>query len=205
MAFIPIALAAVATAAESAAAYIGLTSAAAATTGATAAAGLEVASIPIAAAASAPSWLTIGSTVLGGVSALSTAKAQSDAASYNAATNEIQAKQASDQAAYAAGEEAKKTRQRLAAQRAGAAQSGVDLSGSILDVMGATAAQGGLNYLTSIYNGDVNATSLQNDAKLNRARASDASIAGYVNAGSSVLSGIADVYKRKGNSLSVGG
>lgn len=208
MAFIPVALAAVTTAVESAAAYVGLTSAtAAASTGAAAAAGLEVASIPLAAAASAsaiPTWLTIGSTVLSAASALSSASAQSSAANYNAAANELQAKQQNDQAAYQAGQEAKKTRLRLAAQRAGAAQGGLDLTGSVLDIMDETAAQGGLNYLTAVYNGDVNATSLRNDAKLNRARGSDATMAGYVNAGSSILTGISDIYKRKGNALSIG-
>lgn len=213
MAFIPAAIAAVSSAASSAAAAVGLTTAA--STGAAAAAGMELASIPLAgyvagtgaaaAAASAiPSWLSIGSTVLSTAGTLSAAKASSDAAKYNADVNALQAKQAGDQAAYQAGLEAKKTRQRLAAQRAGAAQNGIDLSGSILDIMGETAAQGGLNYMTAVYNGDVNATSLQNDAKLNRARASDATMAGYVNAGSSILSGISDIYKRRGNALSIG-
>lgn len=154
---------------------------------------------------SAIAALAIGSSVLAAGGALVEAKSQSDAAKYTASVNDLQAKQAGDQAAYAAGLETKKTRQQLAAQRAGATQTGVDTTGSVLDAMKVTAGEGGLNYLTQIYNGDVSAVSSQNDAALNRRKANAAMTAGYFKATSSILGGVSSGYKRAGNNISVGG
>lgn len=129
------------------------------------------------------------SNVMDAFGSLAQGRAASNAAKYNADLDLIQAKTASDQAAIAAGEEARKTRQRLAAQRAGAAQEGVETTGSVLDVMDATASQGQLDYLTSVYNGDVNNVSRQNDAKLNRMKATAALTQGWIGATSAIFKG----------------
>lgn len=152
--------------------------------------------------------LLVASTVLSTVGALSSANSEANAAKFNSRVEDVQAKQANDQGAYRAGLEAKKTIQDVATQQAGSAQSGMESSGSVLDILHQTTSQGHLDAMTAIYNGDVNATSFRNDAMLSRKRANAATTAGYFKAGSTILNGAADIYGvnkglslRRGNQL----
>lgn len=138
--------------------------------------------------------LTVGSTALGAVSAIGGAKAQADAARYNAEVQRQQAGIEQNNAAAKATEQSVRTRQKMAAVRATTIQNGMELSGSPLDILDTVNKQGTLEYLTALYDGDLRARGLQTSAKLNDATAERAGTAGWLNAGSTLLTGFSKLY-----------
>lgn len=152
--------------------------------GGTAAAGAATA----ATASTAATALTVGSTLLSAAGALSQARSQRDAAKYNAAVQEQQAKITLNQGAEKATEVARRTQQRTAAARAGFLQSGMELSGSAGDVLSAMETQGALDELTALYDSQVTAQGLYSNAALERSAAGSATTAGWLNAGNALLS-----------------
>lgn len=180
MAFIPL----IATAASAIGSALGVGGAAAATGAAGAAAG----------GFSLSSALALGSTLLGAVGAVSQASAQSKAASYNAQVQEQQARVQEQQATVRATDMATRTRQRMAATRAGAVQNGFELDGSVSDILSTVETQGALEGMTALYDGSTRAQGLRSSAELNRSNASSAMTAGYLGAGTSLLSGFSKMY-----------
>lgn len=155
--------------------------------------------------AAATQGIAIAGTALSVLGTGASALAASNSASFQARLAEQQAKQAQDQASVKAGEVARESRQRISAARAGALQNGFELTGSMNDLLDQTGRQGQLDYLTAVYDGSVQATGLQTSAKLYRNQATNAIIGGVLGAGAQGLSGVANVYSMKSNSLRVNG
>lgn len=133
------------------------------------------------------------------------ALATHNAAEFQAKLSEMQARQQQDQASVKASEVARDTKQRTASLRAGTLQNGFEISGSPLDLLKQTERQGELDYLTAVYDGSVTATGLRATAKNYKRQASNALVQGAIGMGSAALGGVADVYKMRGNSISVAG
>jgi hypothetical protein len=143
-----------------------------------------------------------------GVSALGVgaqALASHNSAEFQAKLAATQARQAQDQASVKASEVARDTRQKAAAFRAGALQNGFEFTGSMADVLSQLERQGNLDYLTSVYDGSVQAAGLRATAANYKRQASNALIQGAIGMGSQALGGVADIYKMRGNSVSVAG
>lgn len=148
--------------------------------------------------------VTIASTALAAVSSIQQGKAQAQQAKYNAAVaknNQIIANQNAEDAlkrgAADEAEQRKKTQLLLGQQRAGFAAQGADLgSGSVLDILGDTAAMGELDALTIRGNAErearqfrVQGANYAADAQLKRMEARQATTKGYFDMGSSILGG----------------
>ena len=122
--------------------------------------------------------------------AIQQGKAQEKAAKFNAAVERNNALAAQDQAQF----EAAKLRRRNAflrgAQSAAIGKSGVDLSGSAVDVMNDSAVQGELDALAALYTGKVRANSAQSSAQLFDAQGENARTSSYYSAAGSILGGV---------------
>lgn len=130
------------------------------------------------------------STAVSVYGAISSASAQEDAADYNAAVEKNAAFTAQQQGEFDAQQIRNKGRKILAQQRAGYGASGVDPNaGSPLDVAQDTANQNEMEALVAIYTGKSGATAHLAQAKLDKMRGSAAVTAGYIGAGTSLLSG----------------
>lgn len=139
--------------------------------------------------------LTVGSTLLGAVGAIQQGQAAKQAAEYNAQVQEAQAKVAQDQGAAKATEIAQRTKQRLAASRAGSIENGLELDGSVSDVLDTVQKQGALDELTALYDSNIRAQGLRQSAEAERAKGSNAVAASYIGAGSSLLTGFSKLYQ----------
>lgn len=152
----------------------------------------------------------IGSTVMGGVSAVQQGNAAAASANYNAQVAEMNAG-ISDQNARDALERGKleeqQKRQEIAAitgrQKASMAANGIDIGfGSPLDTLVDTAMLGEIDALTirsnaarEAYGYKVDGANGRADAVLSRANAKSAKTGGYLSAFGTVLGGAADTYK----------
>lgn len=148
---------------------------------------------------------TVASTAVATLGTAASSLAASNAAGFQAKLAKQQGAQAQEQAGLRAAEVARETRQRTAALRAGAAQNGFELSGSIGDLLDQTERQGNLDYLTAVYDGSVQATGLNASANMAKRQASSALIGGALGAGSQVLGGVSQVYRQRGSSINVSG
>ena len=148
--------------------------------------------------------LTIGSTALGVVGSLASASAQQSAANYqarigmmNAQIAEENARRAQDRAQYAALEQDTMTMAQLGEQEAVQSASGLSLGGrSQMLTRKAAIELGRMDALrvreagdTEAYNYRVQAANQIAEASAQRAKGSNAMLAGYLNAGSSLISG----------------
>lgn len=156
---------------------------AAAGAGAAAAGGLSLGSV-----------LGLGSTLLGAVGQIQSGNAQKATANYNAQVNEIQARQAQDQGVAQATEISKRTQQKLAGTRAAAGESGLELTGSVADVLSEVNKQGTLDAMTAMSDSSNRAASLRSSAALSKSRGDAAQSAGYLGAGQSLLTGFSRLY-----------
>ena len=138
--------------------------------------------------------LTIGSTLLGAVGTLGAGQAQKNASEYNAKVQEQQAQITNDQAAAKASEISMRTRQKQAGVRAASLENGLELSGSVNDVLDTVQTQGTLDAMTAIYDGTTRAQGLRQSAALERSKGKSAVTASYLGAGSSLLSGFSKLY-----------
>lgn len=139
--------------------------------------------------------LTVGSTLLGAAGAIQQGQAAKQAAEYNAQVQEAQAKVAQDQGAAKATEIAQRTKQQLAASRAGSMENGLELDGSVSDVLDTVQKQGALDELTALYDSNIRAQGLRQSAEAERAKGSNAVAASYIGAGSSLLTGFSKLYQ----------
>jgi len=118
--------------------------------------------------------------------------AQRRAANTNADIQEQNAAAARAKSSYDEQRHRESVQKMLSTQRALYGKSGVDMAGSPLLVMEDTAAQGELDALAIRYGGDVASAQQRSAANLSRMQASDYQTAGYLKAGSSLLSGASD-------------
>ena len=142
----------------------------------------------------------IAGTGLSVVGAIQQGNAAKAAATYNSQVAQQNAQMAEDQAAVKASESYRQTRQKLAASRAASLQNGVSLDGTTGDVLDMGEKYGELDYLTAVYDGQVRATGLRNNAQLYTMEGKSAQNAGYIGAATRAFSGLSDVYRsRQGN------
>lgn len=168
-----------------------------------------LAGLGAAAGASAASAAAVGATIAAtGVSIIGTAAsslAAANAADFQAKLAKQQGSQATEQASVRAGEISRENRQRLAATRAGALQSGFELTGSMNDLLDQTERQGELDYLTAVYDGSVQAAGLNATSEMYKRQKSNAIIGGVLGAGSQAVGGLSQVYRQRGASINVTG
>lgn len=138
--------------------------------------------------------LTIGSTALGVAGTLAQAQAQKKAANYNAAVQEQQATLEQQKGAAKATDIAGRTKQRMAGARAASMESGLELTGSVSDVLDTVNQQGVLDSMTALGDSSTRAQGLRSSAELERSKGKSAVTAGYLGAGSSLLTGFSKLY-----------
>lgn len=130
-----------------------------------------------------------GASIIGGVQS-------NNVAQHNAkvATNNTQAER--QRAAYEADLTRENVRRVVGAQRAAGAASGLDItSGTPVAVLGDTAKQGEMDVLARLYAGESAGVAYENDARRMRAEGKAARGAGFINAGTSLLSGFGKMAK----------
>lgn len=159
--------------------------------------------------ASAATATAAGVSAIGtGVSMLGTgaqALASSNSAEFQAKLAKAQARQAQGQASVKASEVARDTKQRSAALRAGALQSGFAMEGSMSDLLYQSERQGELDYLTAVYDGSVQAMGLRATAANYKRQAGNALIGGALGMGAQALGGAANIIGMRSASINVSG
>lgn len=159
--------------------------------------------------ASAASAATVGAIAIGTtvsvMGAAAGALASHNAAEFNAKIEEQKAQQSADLGAIKASEVARQNRQQQASGRASALENGLSLSGSTNDLLDQADRQGQLDYLTAVYEGRTGQVSAQSNARLDRMNASNSIYNGILGAASQGFSGVASIYKARGNSIAVSG
>lgn len=138
--------------------------------------------------------LTIGSSLLGVAGALAGGQAQNQAAKYNAAVQEQQAQLEQQKGAARATEVATRTRQKMAGVRTASLESGLELTGSVNDVLDSVQTQGTLDAMTALWDSSTRAQGLRSSAELERSKGSSAVTSSYLGAGQSLLSGFSKLY-----------
>lgn len=138
-------------------------------------------------------WIAGASAAVGAVGAIQQGRAASAAANYNASVSERNAQIEEMQAAEDAERSRRATRRRLGAMRAAYGASGVALEGSPMDVLEDSYAEGELDALTIQYQGRMAAMNSRENARLERMRGRASKTAGYLKAGTSLLTGAANV------------
>lgn len=128
------------------------------------------------------------------VGALQQASAASKADKYNAAVATQNAQIAKDQADMQLRQQQTDSYRKLGAIKAGYGASGVTSDGSPMDILADSYTQSELDASTIVYNGKVRAAGYTNSANLDRAAASNATTAGYMDAASKALTGGTKTY-----------
>ena len=152
--------------------------------------------------------ISIGFAIISAIGSLSSAKAESDAAKYNAKMAENNALLARQQGEVA--ERAQRIRGEKAIGKMAAAYSasGVTMEGSPLDVLAESAGAAELDALTVRHNYLAKAIGYENTARLDETRADNAMTTGYFKAASSALgaysasSGVMDKFSSAGTATS---
>ena len=135
------------------------------------------------------------STAMGALSAIQQGNAAKAAANYNATINAQNAEISRADAAMEATQVQRENALRLGAIRANqGASGGAAGEGSVLDVLGDVAAQNELERQFVIYQGEQRARGFTNTAQLDRYSGKQAQKAGYMRAGTELLSGGAKAY-----------
>ena len=149
------------------------------------------------------SALSIGAGILGAGGALVQGAAGSQAGKYNAALQDQEAKVASDQAAYKAGQIAQQTRAKVANAQGAMLENGTEIAGSNVDLLNTIDTAGRLDALTAVYDGTVQSNSYKAQASLSRQSAGNSMLSGFIGAGTKIFSGVADAYSGKTGSASL--
>ena len=136
-------------------------------------------------------------------SAIAQGQAASAAAKYNAAVARNNALAAEQQSTIDADRIRKRNRLLFGHQEAAAAKSGMDLSGSIDDVIYDSSVQGEMDRLAALYTGKVSANAQEARATLSDYEARNAKTASYWGAGGTLLSGSGQVAGAYGNYLKI--
>lgn len=136
----------------------------------------------------------IGSMVVGVLGTFMSARAQSNAARYNAQVAENQATLATQAASENERRQRVLDKKNLGAIRAAYGASGITLDGSPQDVIEESAMNAELNALTIRHGGAVTALGYQNSARLDRYRAGSAMAEGGITAAGQLLAGGSEIY-----------
>ncbi len=145
--------------------------------------------------AAAVPFIIAASAVVSAVGAIQQGKAAEAAANFNATVAQQNAQIVRTQAKADARQSERETYLRLGAIRAAQGKSGGAAGeGSVLDILGDTAAQGELEKQDIIYRGELRARGFTNDATLDIAQGKAAKTAGYLKAGTDLLSGGVNAY-----------
>ena len=130
--------------------------------------------------------VSAGGSILGGVQAASASRSEAQA-------QKIAAKEERAAAQIEADRKRRETSRVISRQMAVAADSGGDVADpTVLKLMSDVAGEGEMQERQIMYEGDARATSRENNAAALRALAGQQSTAGFINAGSSILSGFTD-------------
>lgn len=122
---------------------------------------------------------------------------------YNAKVAENNASAEQQRAAFDANIQRDRVRQVVGSQRAAGAANGLDItSGTPVAVLGDTAKAGELDVLARLYAGDSAAVAYRNDAARFRAEGKAQRTAGFINAGTSLISGFGQMAKSRYSPLS---
>lgn len=148
---------------------------------------------PAIAAVSASTWAATAA-VVSAVGMISQAQSAKSAANYNAAVAERNATVSRQQAAANEAAQRRENYRAMGRIRAGYGAAGVTPEGSPLDILESSAAEAELDALNTRYKGELTAIGYQDEATLQRSRASSAMTAGVLNAGSALLSGAGKSY-----------
>ena len=132
-------------------------------------------------------------TAMSAFGAFQQGQAQAAAAEYNARLADVSARAARADAAVESNRLARQGSRVAGAQRVAVAASGLQLRGTPLDVMANTRAETQTDVLTALYGGQRRAIGFENQAAVERATASSARRAGFLNAGQSLLTGAANI------------
>lgn len=145
--------------------------------------------------AAAIPFIIAASAAVSAISAIRQGQAAKASADYNATINTQNAQISRQEAIDQARQQDRENYLRLGAIRAGQGHSGgTGDAGSVLDVLGDTAAQGELERQNIIYRGELKARGFTNTASLDTASGENAQSASYMKAGSELLGGAADAY-----------
>lgn len=143
-----------------------------------------------------PLTLAIAGTAFQAVGAIRQASAESNAAKFNAQVAENNARIARQNAVENAARQRRENQRRLGAIRAGFGASGISLEGTPLDVLEDSAAEAELDALTIEHQGALEAAGFSSSAALSRTRARSAKQAGFVKAGTALLTGGTEISRQ---------
>jgi hypothetical protein len=143
---------------------------------------------------------------LGAFGSIASGVQANNVAQYNAKVAENSATAERERAGYEANMKRDEVRRVIGAQRAAGAASGLDITqGTPVAVLGDSMKSGELDVLARLYSGDAAATAYKNDANRFRAEGKAAQTAGFINAGTSLISGFGRMAAaRRYNALGVG-
>lgn len=162
--------------------------------------GAGAAAAPAAAATTAAtgfSWsqiLGFGGALVSGAGTIAQGIAASEAAKYNAKVQEQQAQIEQNKGIAAANAKALERRQRVAGIRAGAVQSGLEIDGSVDDLLRTAETTGVLEEMTLLNDASLRARGLRMSAELNRAQAKNSLFGGLLGGSGSLLTGFSKAY-----------
>jgi len=149
----------------------------------------------MAAAAAALPYLQAIGTVMSVVGALNSSRSEASASNYNAQVSEQNAATARAQGTADATQQARNNYLRISGIRAGYGASGVSSAeGSPLDILASSVEQAKLDEQNILYNAELRATGYDNNATLDRSRASSSSSGGLYKAASAGLVGGTKAY-----------
>lgn len=133
--------------------------------------------------------LSAGGEIAGGIIGSNVAEAESRALRQQAAQERAAAQREAIR-------RAREARLLISRQRAVASASGGSATDpTVLDLMGEAAAEGAYQKAVALFEGEARARGLENQAAIRRQRGRQAMFAGFVNAGSQILTGISN-YRR---------
>lgn len=138
--------------------------------------------------------LLLGGAALSAGGAIAEGASQANALNATAKAEERRANEEKAAAQRVAIQRQREARVLLSRQQAVAAASGGTATDpTVLDLVGDTAAEGDYQKDTALYEGNVRAAGLLDQAAIDRARARQARFAGFINAGSTMLNGLSSV------------
>lgn len=147
----------------------------------------------------------VAGTALSAAGAIQQGKAQEAALKAQAQAQEARAKEERAVASREAAKRAERAKQVLSRQQAVAAASGAGATDkTVLDIMSETAAEGDVQSRTALYEGEMRGRGLEYQAAIDRMNARQAKLSGFINAGSTVLSGVGSYYDMKRKNFSSG-
>lgn len=130
-------------------------------------------------------------TAVSAYGSIAAGNAAKDAAEFEAQVAENDARAQSQQAAFDASRIRKRNKRLRGTQTTSALKSGFTMSGSNLDILQDSAIEGELDALTRLYTGAIGAGRSREGAKLARSKGKNAQRQGFMNAGGTALTGLA--------------